>query len=79
VKRHASRTDVPRPRSARGRSSNGSAAAPLSALATAYRRESELARRFAAIADGETVSPDEVDAAIDARQFAEARLGEWST
>jgi hypothetical protein len=35
-------------------------------------------RGFAAIAEGETVSPAEVDEAIDARQRAEARLAEWS-
>jgi hypothetical protein len=50
----------------------------IAALAAAYRRESELARRFGAIGDGETVSAEEVDAAIDARQYAEAQLGEWS-
>jgi hypothetical protein len=50
----------------------------IDALASAYRHELELAERFDAIDEGETVSPEEVDRAIDARQFAEARLGEWS-
>ena len=44
----------------------------------AYRRESKLAKRFERISEGEIVSPAEVDRAIDARRFAEARLGEWS-
>jgi hypothetical protein len=50
----------------------------LMVLAAAYRSEFELARRFAAITEGETVSPKEVDRAIDARRYAEARLEEWS-
>jgi hypothetical protein len=50
----------------------------IDALAAAYRRELELAERFGAIDAGETVSAAEVDEAIDARQHAEARLGEWS-
>jgi hypothetical protein len=50
----------------------------IDALASAYRHELELAERFDAIGEGETVSPEEVDRAIDARQFAEALLGEWS-
>lgn len=51
----------------------------IEALASAYRRELELAERFARIGEGETVSAEEVDRAIDARRFAEARLEEWSS
>ena len=50
----------------------------IEALAFAYRRELELAERFGRIGEGQTIRPAEVDRAIDARQFAEARLGEWS-
>jgi hypothetical protein len=50
----------------------------LTVLAAAYRSEFELARRFAAITEGEMVSPEEVDRAIDGRRYAEARLEEWS-
>jgi len=50
----------------------------IESLAAAYRRELELAEHFAQISQGERMSPEEVDEAIDARQFAEARLEEWS-
>lgn len=50
----------------------------IEALAAAYRAELELAERFARIGDGEAISPEEVDRAIDDRQFAEARLAEWA-